>query len=212
MINIIGFTLRSGSSHLCELMRSVKVFGFPFEHYSPVEFSERMEKRKSIAQNPMAYFLEILGNSQGGLCCVKTNWDSFAKFIEETQPLFHHLDIRYVYLTRRDQVAQAVSWVIADQSDVWSSYDRQTKRNLEYDAEAIGNRLQIIKIHEERWEAWFRNGKIDPLRLFYENIEIDTVHQIGEFLKVSTEGTQPKSEFTRQANDINRQWIERFQK
>lgn len=101
MIYIVAFTLRSGSSHLCEMMRSVGVMGFPFEHYTPVDFKKRTQERGIEAKNPIGYFLEIIERSRGGLCGFKMNWDSFAVFVQETEPLFNHLQIRYIYLTRR---------------------------------------------------------------------------------------------------------------
>jgi trehalose 2-sulfotransferase len=113
---IVCATARSGSSILCELLTALKIAGKPFEHlWDP----------PGSAPEPLAvrwrHILEE-GRSENGVFGTKLLWYQ-ARRLERELPdargrpgdsLVNVLagtleDPRYVYLTRRDRIRQAVS-------------------------------------------------------------------------------------------------------
>ena len=105
---------------------------------------------------------------------------------------------RYVYITREDQIRQAVSWVRARQSGVWDQ--RSPRVELappSYDFEAIRKRLEVIRSGEAGWEAWFAKSGIEPLRIRHEQLMAEfepTVRRVLRHIGVEEADTVPVPE------------------
>ncbi len=78
----------------------------------------------------------------------------------------------YLYLTRRDQLAQAISWLKARQSWSWQQAGDASKTRFDFDL--LQARLERIHRQESGWERHFAERGIEPLRLVYE----DTVEDL----------------------------------
>ena len=125
------------------------------------------------------------------LSCVQQAYNlpetlTFAKSLETVFPR-----IKYIYLTRKNVVRHAISWVKGSQTD----RKAVTKLTIVeagndvvwYDAEEISNHIKKIQNIQSQWEDFFVQEEITPLRLYYEDICEDNpacVETIAEFLKV----------------------------
>jgi LPS sulfotransferase NodH len=94
---------------------------------------------------------------------------------------------RAIYLLRRDRAAHTASFARAALSGVWREEQEAGQRN-EYSAEALQSVEQGIDVMAGAWEAMFRDLRIEPLRLFYEDALADppgTVAQVAAWLGVA---------------------------
>lgn len=94
---------------------------------------------------------------------------------------------RAIYLLRRDRAAHTASFARAAMSGVWREEQEAGQRN-EYSAEALQSVEQGIDVMAGVWEAMFRDLRIQPLRLFYEDALADpagAVAQVATYLGVT---------------------------
>jgi LPS sulfotransferase NodH len=130
---------------------------------------------------------------------------------------------RFVYLRRADVLAQAVSWLRAELTGTWYvggngeiGGDTRTGREPSFDAGRISELIQMIGEHNTAWEAWFASSGIQPYVVRYEELDADMVgvtRAILDFLGLKAPGEHvigPRHQ--RQANELNRQWIERYRR
>lgn len=83
---------------------------------------------------------------------------------------------RFIYLTRKNLVQQAISIVIAETSGSWVSWgiSRRSVAAEAYDEERIASTIDIIVDVNACWERFFGVFGITPLRLTFEDILNDT--------------------------------------
>ncbi len=70
-------------------------------------------------------------------------------------------DPRYVWITREDEVAQAVSWWRAKTTRAWLDDDRPAADAI-FDFGAIDERVRLVSEHNARWREWFEENEIAP--------------------------------------------------
>lgn len=83
----------------------------------------------------------------------------------------------FVYLHRADKLAQAISYVKADQSGLWhrasdgSELERVSPpQEPAYDRNAIADRVRQAKGDDAAWNAWFTSQAITPLQVGYDDL------------------------------------------
>jgi len=96
---------------------------------------------------------------------------------------------RIVYLARRDRLAHAISYARATISGIWRK-EQEAGRPAEpaYSKEALATAEQWIDVQTGGWETMFSNLRIDPLRLWYEDVAADpdeAVRQVADYLGVA---------------------------
>ncbi|MEH1098576.1 Stf0 family sulfotransferase [Micromonospora sp. CPCC 205561] len=128
----------------------------------------------------------------------------------------------FVFLRRDDVVAQAVSRLRAEQTGRWFvggsgeiSGDAGNGREPHFDAAGIGRFIGEIGEHNAAWEAWFASWGIQPHVVRYEDLAADmaaTTHGVLHFLGIDVpgDGFAVVARHQRQADEINRRWIERY--
>jgi LPS sulfotransferase NodH len=126
-------------------------------------------------------------------------------------------NLRYLWVTRRDKVRQAVSLWRALQTWSWSSHQVPAvgTDHLVYSHAAIAHLIRDIEAHEDEWRAYFRDAEVEPLTIVYEDFAKryeETVREILRYLDVPEAETiaieQPRR--GRQSDDVSRQWAERY--
>lgn len=128
---------------------------------------------------------------------------------------------RYVCLSRKDKVAQAVSRLRAEQSGLWHRHaDGAVREQVgpanepRYDFDAIAAYLAEAEADEAAWEEWFSANRIVPLRITYEALTADPVSSIRLILThlgldpVHADGVSPRT--AKLADDESRAWAARF--
>jgi len=125
--------------------------------------------------------------------------------------------VTYIYLNRKDRLAQAVSMTKALQTDVWSSLESNVNPTLVYNEAFIVQCLREIQQQNFSWLRWFKINKIKPFVVHYEDSVADTAgaaRGIIELLEVQNdEPDQICLPFIEKlGDDVNLEWRERFER
>ena len=225
---VLATVQRTGSTLLADTLWDTGVAGAPMEYFSPgplvdlfqrlhdAGLWERLQRWRRRRERAPVYIgepgwgerevrrylclVERARTGSNGLFGLKIH------FLQAQRAFFSKgLDLapffpgaRYVYITRNDQVRQAVSWVRARQSGVWDQ--RSPRVELappSYDFEAIQKRLAVIRSSEASWEDWFAKSGIEPLRICHEQLMAEyelTVRRVLRHIGVEEADTIPVPE------------------
>jgi LPS sulfotransferase NodH len=219
---------RVGSTLFCELLQSTGVVGYPGEWFLYPE-RDRLWRKWGVRSHD-EYLDRVLaqGTSPNGVFATKLMWGHLGEFLLYARRAcddFVSSDLtaiegllpepRFVWLRRRDAVAQAVSWAKALQTGQW-------RTGLGGDGEAAYDFAQIdwivhqIQVWDAAWERWFRAQGLDPEVVWYEDLSANPLNVVERVLaylglETSTGATVvPVSDMRKQADAVNEQWIARF--
>ena len=226
---------RSGSGYLCSLLAQTGVAGMvPFEHGHGWEYL-LPHRRAALGARPGDDFPRLLdrafalGTSPNGVQGFKVVWGHFGPLYsgyarrcgaagrDELEDLLGRR-IRWVYLERRDRIAQAVSWARATQSGRWNVLVGEGAGGTEqYNYLLIRYKLWSIDAERRAWRRFFDRLGVQPLNLVYEDFvaaPLETLARIGEFLGLREPLTLPSAEtrIRKQRDQVNQRWRERFVK
>jgi LPS sulfotransferase NodH len=236
-------TPRTGSSLLLSLLESTGVAGRPQAYFrAPDEptWAERWEiPRTADGGFDYADYVRAAltaGRTDNGVFGAKLMFGTHEEVVEKLGTVYPELrgdDLalltkafgrtRFVYLRRDDVLAQAVSWLRAEQTGVWfvdvngqTDDSTVTGQAPTYDAEGVRHYIETINEHNAGWEAWFAAWGIQPLVLRYEELDADqvgTTRRVLDFLGLSVpDGHTITARLRRQADELNREWIERYRR
>lgn len=224
------FTVRSGSTLLSQLLSDTGIAGHPQEHFyhnigpeNPAgdripDYGRFVEETLERGSTPNGVFGSKIG---GGY------WHDFASRLRGIEGMRAHslqqaLDryfpaLRYIHLTRRNKVRQAVSHWMAIQSGRWHSTDSLRERNPKYDFAAIDHLLQEIVIRDAVWAEYFAGNCIKPKVIIYEDFVQDlhgTLVGILRFLDIDlpSELELPSPRYEGLAGDLSEEWLQRFRR
>ncbi|MCM0674934.1 Stf0 sulfotransferase family protein [Micromonospora phytophila] len=234
-------TPRTGSSLLLGLLESTGVAGHPQAYFrSPDEplWADRWQIRRTVESGvDYAAYVEAalaFGRTENGVFGAKLMWGTLDEVVDKLAGVYPDLggnDIallnrafgrtRFVFLRRDDVLAQAVSWLRAEQTAKWFiggngeiSGNAGNGQAPSFDADRITHYIEIITEHNAAWDAWFASWGIQPHLVRYENLDKDavaTTHDILHFLGLDVPaGSSIAARHQRQADELNRQWIERY--
>lgn len=166
-----------------------------------------------------AYIRHLVAHrsTANGIFALKIHWHHFEKALQMGFCLSQlPQPITWIHLTRQDRIAQAVSFAKAEQSGAYSSKQESphTTRHLRF------NDTQILRCHKQlhgdafQWKQYFRAHHIESVPVDYEDLSSDyesTVTRI--LLALGLEDTPvPPPGLKRQADAMNRTWIETFRR
>jgi LPS sulfotransferase NodH len=204
---------RCGSNLLYDLMRQTGKLGIPLEYFNPRVLTTVYPGRGETISDCCQLACEE-GMTENGVLSIKF----FRKHLRSVQRSLRleewFGEPRWVWLRRRDIIAQAISWSLAIQSGSFTSGQKATGMTR-YSARDIEKRLFALLACNAEWEAYFACTRSEPLCLWYEDVESDprgAVLAIGRFLDVDLTGvvTGPGGFFERQRSALNDEWRERF--
>jgi hypothetical protein len=127
---------------------------------------------------------------------------------------------KFVYLTRRNLVRQAISLVIAEKSGAWTSRTpaKRAVVDADYSAAEIARQMRGISRLQARLEVFFAIHDIKPLRLTFEDLIADipgTASKVANHCKLV-----PQPDFASkkgkakplepQSSELNIEWERRF--
>ena len=216
---IIGSSYRSGSTFLCWQLWQTGVLGAPCEYFSPGLVLGVLMKRFNVFTSK-DYVKKLMERrtSQNGVLGMKEHFHYFAAFLKDFPELLDVLSpVNYIYISRRDKVAQAVSMAKAIQTNWWSSRMEEGPRPpLKYDRDMISNCLKEIDLQDAGWLRWFDSKKISPHQLVYEDMIADTPGTVRGIMKLLDVEKDPPSEVKvppaeKQSDETNTEWIKRFE-
>jgi LPS sulfotransferase NodH len=234
----ISSTPRTGSGLLAEALESTQLAGTPREYFDPI-FEKHWLKTLSISADT-EYFEKILsaGTTHNGVFGAKVHWHQFEHLTTKLR-LIHGSgetdlellrrtfpDLRYVFLTRRDKVRQAVSYYRAIQTGVWWLIRPSANGNQEapppvpvpappFDFERIDHWVTRLTFFEAEWRRHFERLRVEPFEMVYEDFvgtyesTVLAIHRylglpISEGLKVAPPRLQ------KMADEVSEEWVHRY--
>jgi LPS sulfotransferase NodH len=223
----ILFIPRSGSTWLAGLLMRQKLYGKPREHF---EAENIRRSAPEMNANTLADLFAMLLRkaSVDGVFGTKIACQSLEVLLREIAFEEVFAGYRWLYLRRRNLVAQAVSHykaVATGHSHRRKSHTAELRREMDeadarlpYDADAIAKSMQEAIDMEHFAERIIAEHRLAPLRIYYEDViagdPLDTVAAVHRLLY----GAEPVSRkllpspVERSATAINLDFEERFRR
>jgi LPS sulfotransferase NodH len=213
---IVGSVPRSGSTLLCELLTHTGLAGAPAEFLSP--YTVRVSKERWGVDTLDRYLAEVFARNStpNGVFGTKAHWAQYHATVGDADPRALFPNLRFVYITRRDRLRQAVSWVRAQQTGKFHAQDpAEAQRSAVFDRDRIAQILQRIDREEGLWESLFERHALAPHRVVYEDFveaQEDTVRAVLGLLGVEAPADLhiPPPALERQADELSDDWVERY--
>lgn len=231
-------TPRTGSSLLCGLLESTGVAGHPESYFRQPDEPD-WAARWGIASGPDGTFSYAdylraaltAGKTPNGVFAARIMWGTMGEVTGNLAGLYPDLAGRdadllqrafgrthFIYLRREDTVAQAVSLLRAEQTDVWFETTRVTRqepqREPRFDLGELRARVRQAGEHNAGWQEWFTSTGIQPYAVLYEELEADPVgvtRGILDFLGLEMPaGREIVVQHRRLADQVNADWISRY--
>ncbi|MFF4877648.1 Stf0 family sulfotransferase [Micromonospora sp. NPDC000668] len=205
------FRTAQNCSELLGLLESTAVAGHPQAYFrSPDEplWVDRWQIRRTAEGgfNYADYVRTALasGRADNGVFGAKLMWGTLDEVVDKLARVYPDLagnDIallnkafgrtRFVFVRRDDVLAQAVSWLRAEQTATWFiggngeiGGDAGNGQAPRFDADGITHLIETIKEHNAAWESWFASWGIEPHVVRYEELDTDmvaTTHRVLDF-------------------------------
>jgi trehalose 2-sulfotransferase len=236
---LICSTPRSGTHLLAETLIATGVAGRP-EEYLICDQHGRLQNQvgpmaETYGRRSLEEFPELvitLGSSPNGTFGLIVMWpylqDIVANF--QTLPRYSGLDAcelferifsnpKYIWLTRRDKIRQAISWVKAKQTGVWiRRKDAPDERPLQpkFDFFCINHHYRQAVAADAAWESYFQTHNIESLEVVYEDLVEDrerVAKQVLNHLNIPYPQniTYDDGRLRKQADRVNESWTTRYQ-
>lgn len=232
-------TPRTGSTLLCGLLASAGVAGRP-ESYFRRQGQHGYAVQWDIAGSPDGGFRYAdyvraalaAGRTGNGVFAARVMWETMEEVVGELGTMSPALsgrsasllarafgDVRFIYLRRVDIVAQAVSLLRAEQTNVWHDPVQATRTEPDHDAQfdfdQIHQRVQMIDQHNSAWQGWFSSVGIEPFPVLYEELAADPAgitHRVLDFVGLELPpGRELVVQHRRLADELSTRWIARYQ-
>ena len=232
---------RTGSTLLAHALSSTNVAGRPNEYFDIYPHNDRFWVERLGVASEADYLEKVLaaGKTANGVFGLKLLWHQSPAMLAKlkaarpqdaatAEGLSHPLlektlgaPVRYIWLRRRDKLAQAISYYRASHTGLWRSTDAAARRGTgvaesepPFDFNEINRYLTIVNAFDQQWQLFFRRNRLKVLMMVYENFigayETSVLSAL-DFLEISREGVKvapPAVE--RQADERTQEWRARF--
>jgi trehalose 2-sulfotransferase len=225
---IICATQRSGSTLLCDALQATAVAGYPDEYLDP-DNVRALSERWSAA-DPIAYLhaLSRRRASANGVFGLKVMYPDMEDFVTKISgPLTSQGALaarvaelfsnpRYMLISRRDKVRQAVSYWRALQTEEWNSLEaRPGAFQGDYSFERIASLRRYIEQCERAWRDFFTLSGIRPYRVVYEDFVVsyrEATARVLAYLGLPSPVPPLRPRIKKQADSLSDAWVERFRR
>jgi trehalose 2-sulfotransferase len=235
---LICATPRTGSSLLCGLLESTGVAGRPESYFRQPDEQSWAARWGIISPSGGAsgyadYVQAALatGRTENGVFGARIMWGTMGEVVDNLAAV--HPDLagadagllnrafghtRFIYLRRGDVLAQAVSWLRAEQTSVWFEPERaeheEPEQEPRFDFDGIHELVQLVDAHNAAWQGWFASVGARPHLVRYEDLDADPVGAVRgvlDFLGLELPaGREIVAQHRRLADRLNAQWINRY--
>jgi LPS sulfotransferase NodH len=211
---IVLSTPRCGSTLFADLVYRSGVC-LPHEYFQPHQYLPLLADRWGCIDNGrinlVAYMNQLLAHRTfpGGWLGINLH-GSHLKVFAPFADVLPAVRTRYVHISRRDIIAQAVSYEIAHQTGQWSSRFPSPAKAA-YDFEAVRRRLRSIQEQEVKIQSYLLGLGVDCSRFFYEELVSEPRRVLGAVLPESAAPVSLQdSGMNPQSGKQNREWAKRF--
>ena len=241
---VICTTPRSGSTLLCRLLAATGRAGRPDSHFHTPSLAGWLQAhglcgddfdsdRTALAAVVVAARAE--GTDSTGMFGLRMQGGSLVFFLQQLRRLFpgHRGDAaridaafgptRFIHLSRRDKLDQAISLVKARQTGLWhraadgSELERLSpQRTPVYDAAAISREMAELRRLDKVWRAWFQRTGVQPLSVTYAALSRDprdglatVLDHLGLDRSLARDVAIPTA---RLSDGINQDWAAQFRR
>ncbi len=233
---VLCATQRCGSTMVVEDMRNTEVLGNPEEWFIPWvedkpnrDYDQELEsiRRRATGKNGVLS-IKIMANQ---IFSINSRM-SKGKVEGESRPFsFFHSefqDANWVWIQRRDIVAQAVSREIARQTGInhatrgeehfagrlLAGYKDSYNESVQYQYGRILGECLSITLENLTWRRFFSDFHIEPLTIFYEDICLDEsmryLDSIAARSDIEIQGAKKSRKLVRLSNSKNQDLINQF--
>lgn len=166
---IMLFTNRSGSSMVAEHLRATGRFRGMGEPLNPGFMLAEMGREGLSSLHAYLRSRVERGYGNDSVFGMKASLQQVTMLLRAGVVPGYFGNIRWVYVQRRDLVAQAVSFVIASQTKRWESFAAGTGGEPEYSFEQIRRKLEALSMQNAAISAFFSVMDVEPCRVIYED-------------------------------------------
>jgi len=229
-------TPQSGSSLLSEALEFTMIAGRPREYFEPAYEKDWCARLGVSADTQYVEKFLAAGTTPNGVFGAKVHWHQFvhlraklrliqggvASDLELLRRTFP--DLKYVFLTRRDRIRQAVSYDRAIRSGVWWSVSANAYPQTSVPPSAPAPLFAFEKIDdwvtrltefESNWRRYFKRIGVEPFEVAYEDLvenHESTVHAILRYLDlpISEARSIAPPRLRKQADEVTEEWVQRY--
>jgi len=235
---LVCTTPRTGSTMLCDALASTGIAGRPDEYFHR---DCRDWKQQFGIMCDRNYISELIRNTvtANGVFGIKLHWRQWNALIpmmaaatgKPSEPIRDELPgllratlgaPRYVWLRRRNSIAQGISLYRAANTGFWravagrNDQDCPADRALSYDFKKILGFVRQVEAEDGNWGAYFRLYRLAPLMLFYEDLAESCepmARSVLRYLGLPFEDVvvAPPT-LARQADERSLEWEERYRR
>lgn len=194
---------RSGSTLLCDLLTATGVAGKPASYFYDQSVAEWVaDNAVTVAANApehdvlAAVLSKVIEQGRNGtrVFGLRQQAPGLAFLCEKLGVLypdqtsdagrFHQAfgPTLFIYLSRPDKLAQAISFLKAQQTGLWHVAPDGTEierlaphADPTYDRAQLEQTVQMMGGYDRAWTDWFQREGIQPLRLSYDDLAADPV-------------------------------------
>jgi LPS sulfotransferase NodH len=221
---VIATTPRSGSNLLSDLLLVSGVMGQPSEFLNPNGTIPPLAIKHNLLDARDRLYLSQYLNfvtenfcSANGVFGLKLLFDQFEIFFDYSPVKKLLQKSKFILLSRRDFISQAVSLHIATETDSWKSFeeDKSKRKLVEYDEKKISYFVNRIFQHNLKWIEFFTVNKIDYLQIYYEELLANpnqVCQNICSFFDIETDYqfNLEKTRFQKQGDELNQKLADTF--
>lgn len=239
---IICGTPRTGSTLLCDLLASARA-GKPDSFYGRAFMADwakewNLPSRDGMSERDfnIAYLDAAIAAGKGGtgifgLRLMRENLDELSAILDQIFPGLPSDGARfakafgkilYLHLSRADKLAQAISFIKAQQTGLWHIAPDGTEierlappQEPEYDFERIRHEVTKLEAYDAAWNTWFAAQGIAPFRIAYERLSenpAEVLAHICDALGIAApKAGAVKPGVARLSDATSRDWMRRYQ-
>jgi trehalose 2-sulfotransferase len=222
---VVASSYRCGSTFLCTELWRTGLLGAPWEYFNsrkgPKTLSIQDATMKRLkATSVQDYIAKLIAcrTSKNGVFGLKAHFHDFEAALKKYPEMLGTLaPVSYIFIDRRDKLAQAVSMARAMQTKSWISLAKPDLSKLRYDRDLISQCLGKSEMQRLGWQRWFEARDIKPIVVYYEDMMENpsaVVRSIVEHLDVQDD--EPNiirlPPVKKQGDDTNKEWVARFER
>ncbi|MCW8109507.1 Stf0 family sulfotransferase [Alteromonas ponticola] len=213
---IIASTVRSGSHMLGHALHETGAFGFPLEYVNEKNLTRWKQIFNTRTVGDTLAQLQKHRTSPNGVFGIKIHYSHLHQFGGFDKLSSYFVNPSFIWLTREDIIAQAVSLSIAKQTGAWISQQNVENEDVTYDAKQIDEGLRRIIFENASWQYVLNASGSHFMHVNFTDVISNTanvIRKIADFMQVEVDisNVPDKPVTKKQSKHINQQWIKKFQ-